>query len=216
MVNGTPGQRIGLTGGIGSGKSTVARMLADHGAVIIDADAISRSLTAAGGAAIAGIAQQFGSNAIDASGAMDRDAMRALIFDNPAARHQLEAIIHPLVSQESARQADAAVLAGSPCTVFDIPLLVESARWRSQLDLIVVIDCSEATQVARVLAREAGLRLANSGRAAWTPEAVQKVISGQASRLQRLAAADISIYNEALSIQQLGQQVRQLCFRLGL
>ena len=216
MVYGTPGQRIGLTGGIGSGKSTVAKMLAEHGAVIIDADAISRSLTAAGGAAIACIAQQFGAKAINASGAMDRDAMRALVFDNSAARHQLEAIIHPFVSQESARQADAALHAGSPCTVFDIPLLVESGRWRSQLDLILVIDCSEATQVARVLARESGPGHASSGRVAWTPEAVQKVISGQADRLQRLAAADISIYNENLSLQQLGQQVQQLCFRLGL
>jgi dephospho-CoA kinase len=216
LATGAPVQRIGLTGGIGSGKSTVARMLADRGAAIVDADAISRSLTAVGGEAIAAIALQFGAQAINPSGAMDRDFMRSLVFDNPAARHQLEAIVHPLVSRESARQAGEALRAGRRCTVFDIPLLVESGRWRSQLDLVLVIDCSEATQLARVLARDAGLVQTGTGRAGWTPEAVQKVILGQASRLQRLAAADICICNETLSMQQLGLLVQQLCFRLGL
>jgi dephospho-CoA kinase len=213
-VKSSYGQRIGLTGGIGSGKSTVARMLVSQGAVVIDADAISRKLTAPHGAAIAAIAEQFGAGAITTQGAMDRDAMRALVFSNPAARHQLEAIIHPLVSQEAASQAEAALRAGCPCTVFDIPLLVESGRWRQQLDLILVVDCAEATQISRVMTREASRQLATD--AGWTAEAVQKVINGQASRLQRLAAADLCVHNEGLSLEELGQVVAELSPRLGL
>ncbi len=198
--------RIGLTGGIGSGKSTVAGMLADCGAVVIDADAISRQVTAPGGAAMAAIAAQFGAQAITADGAMDRDAMRALVFDDPAARLRLEAIIHPLVSAETARQSALAERSGSRCIVFDIPLLVESGRWRHQLDSVWVVDCTEETQVARVVARHAG----------WTPQAVQKVIAGQASRAARCAAADACIYNDGLSLQALRLVVTQAAQRFGL
>ena len=200
-----PGQRIGLTGGIGSGKSAVARMLVACGAVLIDADAISRQLTAPGGLAIALISAQFGPRAITPDGAMDRDLMLQLAFSDPAARRQLEAIIHPLVGLESARQAELAAQAGGACTVFDIPLLVESGRWRQQLDQILVVDCREATQISRVTAR--------SG---WTPDAVQKVIAEQASRAQRRAAADTCIYNDGLSLQALGLVVGQLARRFGL
>ncbi len=199
-------QRIGLTGGIGSGKSTVAGMLADCGAVVIDADAISRQVTTPGGAAIAAIAAQFGAQAITADGAMDRDAMRALVFDDPAARLRLEAIIHPLVSAETARQSALAEHSGSRCIVFDIPLLVESGRWRHQLDSVLVVDCTEETQVARVVARHAG----------WTPQAVQKVIAGQAGRAARCAAADACIYNDGLSLQALRLVVTQAAQRFGL
>ena len=199
-------QRIGLTGGIGSGKSTVAGLLADCGAVVIDADVISRQVTAPGGAAMAAIAAQFGAQAITADGAMDRDAMRALVFDDPAARLRLEAIIHPLVSAETARQSALAEHAGSRCIVFDIPLLVESGRWRRQLDNVLVVDCEEETQVARVVARHAG----------WTAQAVQKVIAGQASRAARCAAADTCIYNDGLSLQALRLVVTQAAQRFGL
>lgn len=199
------GQRIGLTGGIGSGKSTVARLLVDCGAVLIDADAISRQLTAPGGAAISRIAEQFGPQTITPEGAMDRDVMRERVFSEPSVRQQLEAIIHPLVSLEAARQAALAASAGSRCTVFDIPLLVESGRWRQQLDRVLVVDCTEATQISRVTAR--------SG---WTPEAVQKVIAGQASRTQRRAAADACLYNDDLSLEALGAAVQQLAHRFGL
>lgn len=199
------GQRIGLTGGIGSGKSTVARLLVDCGAVLIDADAISRQLTAPGGAAISRIAEQFGPQTITPEGAMDRDVMRDRVFSEPVVRQQLEAIIHPLVSLEAARQAALAASAGSRCTVFDIPLLVESGRWRQQLDRVLVVDCTEATQISRVTAR--------SG---WTPEAVQKVIAGQASRTQRRAAADACLYNDDLSLEALGAAVQQLAHRFGL
>ncbi|MDB5869123.1 MAG: dephospho-CoA kinase [Polaromonas sp.] len=200
-----PLQRIGLTGGIGSGKSTVARVLVASGAVLIDADAISRQLTVSGGAAIDELARQFGPQAITADGAMDRDWMRQLAFSDPAVKQRLEAIIHPLVAQESLRQSDAAVAACRACIVFDIPLLVESGRWRQQLDRVVVMDCSEITQITRVMARNA-----------WTREMVEKIIAGQASRAQRLAAADICICNDALSLQALEALVRQLAPRFGL
>lgn len=197
--------RVGLTGGIGSGKSTVARILVDCGATLIDADAISRAVTATGGAAIDPIAKKFGPRAINAEGAMDRDFIRQLVFNDAAARHQLEAIIHPLVSLESLRQAQQAMEAGSACVLFDIPLLVESGRWRQQLDQVLVVDCSEATQVARVMARNG-----------WTPEAVHKVIAGQATRAARRAAADACIFNDGVSLEELKRMTRQISHRFGL
>jgi dephospho-CoA kinase len=201
-------RRIGLTGGIGSGKSTVARLLVACGAVLVDADAIARQVTAAGGAAVKEIASQFGDQVITAEGAMDRDRMRQLAFNDPAARQRLEDIIHPLVRQETMRQSEQAVKAamgGGACIVFDIPLLVESGRWRQQVDHVLVVDCSEATQIARVMARNG-----------WTREAVEKIMAGQASRAQRLAAADSCIYNDGLSLEALDLLVRQLASRFGL
>ena len=199
--------RLGLTGGIGSGKSTVAGMLVAHGAVLIDADAISRTTTATGGAAIAPIAAQFGQDAITADGAMNREVMRQRVFTDPAAKQQLEAIIHPLVSIESARQAEFARESGSTWVVFDIPLLVESSHWRQQLDKVLVIDCEEATQISRVMARESSRQGAGAG---WTEDAVKKVIAGQATRVQRRAAADWVIYNEGLSLQEVAAQVEEI------
>ncbi|MFI5447239.1 dephospho-CoA kinase [Polaromonas sp. UC242_47] len=195
--------RVGLTGGIGSGKSTVARMLADSGAVVIDSDAIARQTTASGGAAIALIAQQFGAGFITPEGAMDRDKMRQLVFSDAGAKTRLEAIVHPLVGAETARQA---AQADSACIVFDVPLLVESGRWRPRLDRVLVVDCSEETQISRVMARNG-----------WAREAVAQVMAGQASRQQRLAAADVCIYNDAsMSLPALALLVRQLAQRFGL
>ena len=198
-------QRIGLTGGIGSGKSTVAAMLVGCGAFLIDADAISRDLTAPGGAAIAPVAARFGAQAITSDGAMDRDFMRKLAFNDGEARRALEAIVHPLVSLDVARRSALAVKGGSRCILFDIPLLVESGRWRQQLDQVLVVDCSESTQISRVIARS-GLSV----------ETVQKIIDGQASRAVRRAAADACIHNEGLSLEALGLLVRQLSQRFGL
>jgi dephospho-CoA kinase len=198
-------QRIGLTGGIGSGKSTVAGMLVALGATLVDADAIARQLTAAGGAAIKQIASEFGAAVIGADGAMDRDKMRQLAFSDPAARQRLEAIVHPLVSQQTLIQAEQAQQAGSACIVFDIPLLVESGRWRQQLDRVLVVDCRESTQIDRVVARNG-----------WAPQAVEKIMAGQASRAQRLAAADICIYNDGLRLETLALLLRQLAVRFGL
>jgi dephospho-CoA kinase len=197
--------RVGLTGGIGSGKSTVLAMLAQLGAAAIDADAISRATTAAGGAAIAEIEKTFGPQFITAERALDRDRMRAQTFADPEARKRLEAIIHPLVGAESARQVEAALAAGAKCIVFDIPLLVESGRWRQQVDRVLVIDCSVQTQVARVMQR--------SGLA---EDAVRAIIAAQATREQRLAAADLVICNEGLSLEQLGREVAEAASRFGL
>jgi dephospho-CoA kinase len=189
---------IGLTGGIGSGKSTVAKSLVGLGAHLIDTDAISRSLTAPGGAAIKAIEQAFGPNMIDLNGAMDRNAMRALAFSNPDALRQLEGILHPLIGELSKQQA---ALAGpEQRIIFDVPLLVESGRrWRDIVDRIVVVDCLPDTQIERVMTR--------SG---WTREAVQAVLAKQATREQRLAAADDVLDNEGVSLDELHAQVLRL------
>ena len=197
--------RIGLTGGIGSGKSTVLQMLASQGAAVIDADAISRTTTAAGGTAIAEIAARFGAGFITTEGALDRARMRDHAFSDPQAREALQAIIHPLVGQESARQVQAAMAAGVPCIVFDIPLLVESGRWRAQVDRVLVVDCSPETQVQRVVTRSS-----------LKPEEVRAIMAAQATRAQRLAAADIVIFNEGLTLAQLRDSVEQVGRRLGL
>jgi len=198
--------RIGLTGGIGSGKSTVAGMLADKGAAVIDADAISRSLTTAGGRAMAAIAQTFGPRMLDAQGAMDRQAMREAVFQNPQAKQQLEAIIHPLVSQITAEQAQAAVQSGHRVLVFDVPLLVESGeRWRKQVDRVLLVDCDAQTQRQRVVARS-GLAI----------EEIDRIIALQATRAQRLACADLVIFNQGLGLSELAAQVAQVAADFGL
>lgn len=197
--------RIGLTGGIGSGKSTVLAMLQALGAAAIDADAISRAATAPGGAAIPAIAEQFGADFIDGTGALDRARMRELAYAQPDSRRRLESIIHPLVGAEIERQVQAALAAGARCIVFDIPLLVESGRWRAQLDRVLVVDCEPETQVARVAAR--------SGLA---PAAVRAIIAAQAPRALRLAAADLVICNEGLSLEALRNEVEQAARTFGL
>lgn len=197
--------RVGLTGGIGSGKTTVGGMLARLGAAVMDADAIARAVTAPGGAAIEAIAQAFGPAFITAEGALDRAHMRELAFSDPTARQRLEAIVHPLVGQQTQQQAQQAIDGGAICIVFDIPLLVESGRWRQQLDRVLVVDCSAATQVQRVMARS-GL----------TREAVENIITAQAPRSLRLAAADCVICNDGLSLAGLEAEVTLLAKRFGL
>jgi dephospho-CoA kinase len=200
-----PALRVGLTGGIGSGKSTVLQLFAALGAAAIDADAISRSVTAAGGAALPHIARLFGQHFIGIDGAMDRVLMREHAYADPNARERLEAIIHPLVGAESARQVQAAHDIGSRCIVFDIPLLVESGRWRQQVDQVVVVDCEVETQIARVVARSA-----------LTPRQVEAIIAAQAPRAQRLAAADVVICNEGITLAQLQAEVEVAAKRFGL
>ena len=191
--------KIGLTGGIGSGKSTVAGMLRERGAALIDADAISRASTAPGGAAMAAIAAQFGPEFITPEGALNRERMRERVFQDPQARQQLEAIIHPLVAQETARQAQAAIDAGHRCLVFDVPLLAESAHWRGRVDRVLVVDCSAQTQISRVMARS-GLKA----------EEVERIIAAQTSREKRLAIADWVILNDGLSLDELRGRVHAL------
>lgn len=197
--------RVGLTGGIGSGKSTVLEMLREMGAATIDADAISRATTAAGGPAIAAIARAFGPDFIASDGALDRERMRQHVYAHPQSRQTLEAIIHPLVGAESARQVEQAMAQGARCIVFDIPLLVESGRWRAQVDRVLVVDCLPAAQVARVAAR--------SGLA---PAQVEAIMAAQAPRGLRLQAADAVIFNEGLSLAQLQAQVRSVGHTFGL
>jgi dephospho-CoA kinase len=197
--------RIGLTGGIGSGKSTVLAMLQELGAAAIDADAISRASTAPGGAAIPQIAQRFGAGFITPEGALDRVRMRERAYGHPEARRELEQIIHPLVGAEIERQVQAALATGARCIVFDIPLLVESGRWRAQLDRVLVVDCEPETQVARVVARSA-----------LAPDEVRAIIAAQAPRALRLAAADVVICNEGLTLEALRNEVQQAARAFGL
>ena len=200
-----PAFKLGLTGGIGSGKSTVAAMLAELGAAVMDADAISRAVTAPGGAAIEAIRQAFGAAFITPEGALDRSRMRSLAYTDASARQRLEAIIHPLVNQEIWQQARRAEAAACPCLVFDVPLLIESTRWRGQVDQVLVVDCSPETQITRAMARSALDR-----------PAVEAIIAAQASREQRLVAADLVILNDHISLAELAQQVRSLAAGFGL
>lgn len=197
--------QLGLTGSIGSGKSTVARMFAARGANVIDADAVSRQSTASGGAAMPAIECAFGPPMLAADGSLNRDAMRNLIFQDPAAKAQLEAIVHPIVGQEMDHLRQQAEATGSPLIVWDIPLLVESPRWRPQLDSILVVDCSPETQIQRVMARSR-----------WPRAQVEQAIAAQASRNQRLAAADAVICNDHIDLATLEQQVREIAARFGL
>lgn len=198
-------QRLGLTGGIGSGKSTVAAMLVELGAALIDADANARSVTAPGGEAIDAIAQAFGREFITSDGALDRSRMREAAFRDPAAKSRLEAIVHPLVGLRAEQQLEAARTAGHGCVVFDIPLLVESRRWRQKLDRVLVIDCLPSTQVARTM-RRSGL----------SEEAALAVIAAQATRAERLAAADAVIFNDGITLEQLRGQAHAVARRFGL
>ncbi|MCZ7561046.1 MAG: dephospho-CoA kinase [Burkholderiaceae bacterium] len=172
---------IGLTGGIGSGKSTVADLFAARGAAVVDTDAIAHELTGPNGAAIAAIRAEFGDAVIGADGALDRDAMRERAFEDPAARRLLEAILHPMIRAESRRRLETAE---GPYALLVVPLLVESGDRAGGVDRILVVDCPVEVQVARVM-RRSGL----------TRDRVATILAAQASRAQRLAAADDVIDN---------------------
>lgn len=189
--------RLGLTGGIGSGKSTVGAALVSLGATLVDTDAIAHALTGPCGAAMPKLREAFGDEIADAAGALDRARMRALVFADSDAKRRLEAILHPMIGNVAQQQAEQA-----PGTVvFDVPLLTESRHWRARCDRILVVDCSEATQILRVMAR--------SG---WSEAQVRHVIAQQAPRQARRAIADAVIYNESLSLQALDEQVAQLWY----
>lgn len=182
---------IGLTGGIGSGKSTVADLFAAHGASVIDTDLIAHQLTAPGGIAIEPVRQAFGPAFIAADGSMDRTRMREAVFSAPAAKKQLEAILHPLIRMETER---AAADAQGTYPLFVVPLLVESGVWKERVTRVLVIDCPEEVQVRRVMQRNA-----------LTEQQIRAIMTTQAPRAIRLAAADDVIINdgdpEALSVQ---------------
>ena len=188
-------KRIGLTGGIGSGKSTFAAMLSARGFALIDADAVSRELTGGGGLAIAKVREAFGNSFIALDGSMDRDQMRTLVFNHPQAKTQLENILHPLVRASIAEKLSAIKDKGEPLAILDIPLLVESSQWQGQLDGIIVVDCSQARQLSRVMARNG-----------WTQAQTQAVMATQASRQERLAVANWVIDNDSDDLSALQKQ----------
>ncbi len=186
---------VGLTGGIGSGKSTVADLFVARGARLVDTDAIAHALTAAGGAAMPALRAAFGDDIATADGALDRARMRARVFADPAERSRLEAILHPLIRAESRRQVDAG---DAPYVVLAVPLLIESGDWSQRCDRVLVVDCPPEVQRARVMAR--------SGLAA---DEVDRIIAAQATRAQRLAAADDVIDNTG-GLQALNERVDAL------
>lgn len=182
---------VGLTGGIGSGKSAAADRFAARGASVVDTDLIARMLTATGGEAIPAIRENFGDAVIAADGSLDRAAMRALVFADPQARTRLESILHPMIRRESERQCQTAT---GPYVILAVPLLIESGDYRARCDRICVIDCPEELQIARVKARS-GLDEAQ----------IRAIMSAQATRSARRAAADDLVDNgstlDALHVQ---------------
>ena len=186
---------VGLTGGIGSGKSAAADEFARLGATVVDTDAIAHELTGPGGAAIPEVKRQFGSAFVDAAGAMERKRMRDLAFSDPEQKQRLEALLHPMIRAESARRIAAAT---GPYVLHVVPLLVESGGYRERIRRVLVVDCPEALQVARVRQRS-GL----------TDPEVRRVIAAQIQRESRLAAADDVIDNSG-TIAAMQQQIRKL------
>jgi dephospho-CoA kinase len=190
---------VGLTGGIGSGKSAAADAFAELGARVVDTDAIAHELTGVAGAAIPEIAQHFGKAFIDATGAMDRKRMRDLVFSDAEEKQRLEALLHPMIRAESQRRIESAFATRSaPYVINVVPLLVESPGYRERVARVLVVDCPEALQISRVQQRS-GL-----------PEGqVRRIMATQIQREKRLAAADDVIDNSG-TIAALQQQVRQL------
>ena len=179
-------------------------MFAERGVQVVDTDAIARRLTGPGGAAMPALRSAFGETVMAADGSLDRTRMRELAFRNPAVRAQLQALLHPLITVEAEAQAAAAATAGR-AVLFDVPLLVESGHWRDRVDKVLVLDCSKATQVARVAARPG-----------WDEAMARRVIAQQATREQRLAVADAVILNDGLALQALRDEVDTLGAAWGL
>ena len=189
---------VGLTGGIGSGKSAIAERLASYGASIVDSDLIAHQITSTGGLAIEPIAERFGSEFIQTDGALDRKKMRVLVFEDLQSRKALEAITHPLIRAKAIEQARLSIERQALYIVFVVPLLLESSEWFQFIDHVVVADCSEAIQIQRVMERN-GL----------TRQEVESILQAQATRAERLAQADTVIENMG-SLEDLAEQVRLL------
>jgi dephospho-CoA kinase len=187
---------IGLTGGIGCGKSTVAGLFAEHGAGIIDTDAIAHHLTQRGGDAIAAISAAFGKDYITVDGELDRAKMRGLIFSDAAAKQCLELILHPLILQQTKQQLR--LLQTKPYIIIVVPLLAESPSFRQLVQRVLVVDCDENTQVARV-----------TGRSQMEEAEVRGIIAQQTPRAERLQIADDVIHNDA-GMDSLAEQVSVL------
>ncbi len=180
-----PALLLGLTGGIGSGKSAAANLFTELGVPVVDVDLIAHELTAPEGAAMPAIRAAFGDGMLSATGALDRAAMRRLVFSDPDAKTRLEAILHPQIHAESQRRCTAALAGGAPYTVLVVPLLIESGAYRQRVARLAVVDCREETQISRVMSRSGLAR-----------EEVQRIMAAQATRAARRAAADDLIDNE--------------------
>ncbi len=187
---------VGLTGGIGSGKTQASNAFESLGVPVIDTDLISHAVTAPNGLAIPAIREAFGESLIDPSGKLDRVKMRELVFSDPQARHKLEAILHPLIANVT--MASVSQHADAPYVVLVVPLLAESPQWLSRCDRVLVIDCEVETQIDRVMRRS------NLSR-----EEVLSIIATQATREARRAIANEVIVNES-TLESLTQQVRRL------
>ncbi len=189
---------VGLTGGIGSGKSAAADGFAALGAAVVDTDAIAHELTAPDGAAMPDLAAAFGSDVVAGDGRLDRAAMRRLVFADPGARQRLEAILHPMIRDLSALRCRQALAAGAPYVVLVVPLLVESGDYRRRVQRVAVVDCADEIRLARVAARSGLSR-----------EEIQRIMAAQATRPDRLAAADDVINNDG-DLADLSLQVEKL------
>ena len=189
---------VGLTGGIGSGKSAAAEEFGRLGATVVDTDAIAHELTQSGGAAIGEIRRRFGSDYVEPTGAMDRAKMRALVFRDPAAKRKLEQLLHPMIRTESERRITAA---SGPYVIHVVPLLVESAEYRQRVARVLVVDCPEAVQVERVRRRSS-----------LSEEEVRRIIGAQIKSEVRLTAAD-DVIDNAGTLDALHKQVRELHVR---
>jgi len=194
-MNGKAAFSVGLTGGIGCGKSTVAELFAGLGATIVDTDAIAHSLTAPQGAAMPAILAEFGPDFATQEGALDRARMRSLVFSDAGARGRLEAILHPRIRDATAA---AAAIASGPYVIFAVPLLIESGTWRERVSRVLAVDCSEDTQVARVMQRSQ-----------LGADQVRAIMATQVTRAERLAAADDVIDNDD-GLEALLPQVKRL------
>jgi len=186
---------IGVTGGIGSGKSTAAQLFADYGAALVDTDAIALALTQPGQPAVVEILRSFGSEYVSPAGALDRPRMRERVFGDPHARQALEAILHPLIRAQVAAQVTAAQ---APYVLVLIPLLVETGGYRELIERVLVVDADERVQIERTMARSA-----------LTEAQVRAIMATQVSRQQRLAAADDIIENSG-DLERLRTQVQAL------
>ena len=195
MDTAPPSFSVGLTGGIGCGKTTVADMFGALGASIVDTDQIAHALTAPQGAAMPALLAEFGADFATADGALDRAKMRQLVFSDPGARARLEGILHPRIREATAA---AAAIASGPYVIFVVPLLIESGTWRERVTRVLAIDCPEEMQVARVMARN-GL----------TEDQVRAIMAAQVTRAQRLAAADDVVVNDD-GLDALRPQVERL------
>ncbi|QGZ62399.1 dephospho-CoA kinase [Paraburkholderia acidisoli] len=187
---------VGLTGGIGSGKSTVADLFAARGVTLVDTDLIAHRVTAPNGVAMAAISAQFGPEFVAADGSMDRTRMRTLVFGDEAARKRLEAITHPLIRSETEREMREA---RGAYVMAVVPLLVESGTWKTRVERVLTVDCSVETQIARVMRRNG-----------FTREQVLAIIARQATREARLAAADDIVANDGATLESLEQEVEAL------